>query len=488
MVDMTTTIMDAIADVKSPLQVIAEARPITPETNKGPNMPECGPIDEMSLRLRREAREIQNEEPEISSLLELTVLAPGVETFEDAVASTLVYRLLVPPSCPVQRNGQDTPVVFSPEKLKELIQMAMSSRILEHGSTMSEAIRRDALAFVERDPAMDSFLEVVLFAKGYASLVCHHAAYRLWGMKKKFTALFLQSQCSAIFGLDIHPLSRIGTGVMFDHGTGVVVGETATIGDGCTILHGVTLGGTGKKHGDRHPKVGKNVLIGAGSLLLGNIQVGDCAKIGAGSVLLRSIPPFATAVGVPAKVRHFICFQFHLKIYLLLIRIFPPTQIVGRATEVQPGSEIDQSFRQVSLLRRQVSSITERTESFSDYSLSEAFSESSLTDQEEDVPSTRKSDNKKVDALDPFRDYHILAKKAPPGTVTIVTMKNLFKLENLSSTEVGACFFELDTRGVGFISTEEFLERAPEVIKKCTGLAEERIRQVIEDISVHLHV
>ncbi len=180
--------------------------------------------------------------------------------------------------------------------------MARSSKIVEHGSAMSESLRREALAFVERDPAMGSILEVVLFAKGYASLVCHHAAYRLWHMKKKFTALFLQSQCSAVFGLDIHPLSQIGTGVMFDHGTGVVVGETATIGDGCTILHGVTLGGTGKEHGDRHPKVGNNVLIGAGSLLLGYIRVGASAKIVAASVLLRRIPPFATAVGVPAKV------------------------------------------------------------------------------------------------------------------------------------------------------------------------------------------
>ena len=248
--------MDVIPAVKSPLQVIQETKEVIHEAKKEPNLLECGPIDELSLRLRREAREVQKQEPEMTSLLRLSVLAPGVETFEDAVASTLCYRLLVPPSCPVQRNGQGYPEAYSPEVLKELIRMAMSSNILEHGSTMSEAIRRDALAFVERDPAMDSILEVVLFAKGYASLVCHHAAYRLWHMKKKFTALFLQSQCSAVFGLDIHPLSQIGTGVMFDHSTGVVVGETATIGDGCMILHGVTLGGTGKEHGDRHPKVG----------------------------------------------------------------------------------------------------------------------------------------------------------------------------------------------------------------------------------------
>jgi serine O-acetyltransferase len=149
-------------------------------------------------------------------------------------------------------------------------------------------------------------LEVVLFSKGFAALVCHRAAHRLWLRetgRKKFTALYLQSQASALFGVDLHPLAQIGSGLLLDHGTGIVVGETASVGDGCTILHGVTLGGTGKDHGDRHPKVGKHVLIGAGSSILGNVHVGDSAKIGAGSVVLRSIPPFATAVGAPAKVR-----------------------------------------------------------------------------------------------------------------------------------------------------------------------------------------
>ena len=148
---------------------------------------------------------------------------------------------------------------------------------------------------------------------------------------------------------------------------------------------------------------------------------------------------------------------------------------------MQPGSEIDFSLKQVSLLRRQISSITERTESLSDFSLSE----SSFNDGEEEGATGPKNE-KKVDALDPFRDYHILAKKAPPGTITIVTMKKLFKLEGLSSNEVGACFFELDTRGVGFISRENFEEKAPGVINKYTGLSEERVRQVIEDVGRYL--
>ena len=151
---------------------------------------------------------------------------------------------------------------------------------------------QDARAVCRRDPATDSVLEVVLFSKGYAALVCHRVAYRLWHSKKrrKYTALFLQSQASATFGLDVHPAAQMGSGIMLDHGTGIVIGETATVGDGCTLLHGVTLGGTGKDHGDRHPKIAENVLIGAGSSILGNIHVGPGAKIGAGSVVLRDIP------------------------------------------------------------------------------------------------------------------------------------------------------------------------------------------------------
>ena len=162
----------------------------------------------------------------------------------------------------------------------------------------------------------------IMFMKGFCALVCHRAARRLWPNKdadgnaappsarsakgsagNRFAALLLQSQAAAAFGIDIHPAAAIGSGVVFDHATGVVVGETATIGDGCTILHGVTLGCTAKDGSfDRHPKVGKDVLIGAGSSILGNIKIGHGAKIGSGAVVLRPIPSFATAVGAPAKI------------------------------------------------------------------------------------------------------------------------------------------------------------------------------------------
>jgi serine O-acetyltransferase len=156
-------------------------------------------------------------------------------------------------------------------------------------------------------------LEVILFAKGFASLACHRVSHQRWKQKqqqgqrqqqqrkasnstKAFLSLWLQSTVSAVFGVDIHPAATIGSAVMFDHATGIVVGETAVIGSGSTLLHSVTLGGTGKASGvDRHPKIGQHVLIGAGAKILGNIHIGEAAKIGAGSVVLRAIPPGATA-------------------------------------------------------------------------------------------------------------------------------------------------------------------------------------------------
>jgi serine O-acetyltransferase len=295
-----------------------------PENNKNDE-------DDMYNQLREEALLLLRQEPELSILLHRTVLAPSVVSFEDAVASTVCYRLLLHPcqSGATTTNGsnQQPSAMYCPNSLKGLLRESMSSDVLELGNTMADAIREDALAVCRRDPATDTALEVVLFSKGYAALVCHRAAHRLYKEKRKFTALFLQSQASAVFGLDIHPLAQIGYRVMLDHGTGVVVGETAVVGDGCTILHGVTFCGTGKDHGDRHPKVRKNVLIGAGASLLGNIHIGDGAKIGAGSVVLRAIPPGATAVGSPAK-------------------------IIGRSKEMRPGSEIDEIMENATLLHK----------------------------------------------------------------------------------------------------------------------------------------
>lgn len=173
--------------------------------------------------------------------------------------------------------------------------------VLETKPELGHAFRADLAAVFDRDPACTRFIEPLLYFKGFHALVTYRFAHELWQAGRRDFALYLQSQSSRIFAVDIHPAARIGIGIMFDHGTGIVVGETATIGDFCSLLHNVTLGGTGKETGDRHPKIGANVMIGAGAKVLGNIKVGDCSRIAAGSVVLADVPPKTTVAGVPAK-------------------------------------------------------------------------------------------------------------------------------------------------------------------------------------------
>eukprot|EP00301_Raphidiophrys_heterophryoidea_P021092 c5624_g1_i2.p1 GENE.c5624_g1_i2~~c5624_g1_i2.p1 ORF type:complete len:338 (-),score=86.81 c5624_g1_i2:237-1250(-) len=183
-------------------------------------------------------------------------------------------------------------------------------------------IEADLVAVMERDPACDNYLHVFLDFKGFLGLSLHRVSHWLWNQNRRGLAYNLQSRISQVFAIDIHPAAQIGKSVLMDHATGIVIGETAVVGDGCSLLHGVTLGGTGKEKGDRHPKLGKNVLIGTGVSVLGNITIGDGAKIGAGSVVLKSIPPGATAVGVPAK-------------------------IVGKSIEVNPAHSMDNTMATV---------------------------------------------------------------------------------------------------------------------------------------------
>lgn len=279
------------------------------------------------------AKTITQTEPLLAPYLQSTILHPQNKSLECIIARTLSNRLL----------QSQMPSTMNVEALTQMFIETMQSTDLEHGHTMMEAIRMDLKACLKRDPACESCLEIVLYFKGFASLVCHRAAKRKWmktvnvqqsqsntrtnthtrtNTNTRYVSLWLQSQASATFGVDIHPGATIGAGVMFDHGTGIVIGETATIGDNCTFLHGVTLGGTGKASGDRHPKVGKNVLIGAGATVLGNIKIGQGCKIGAGSVVLKPIPHGATAVGAPAK-------------------------IIGFAKEHKPGSLVDSGFQNV---------------------------------------------------------------------------------------------------------------------------------------------
>eukprot|EP00559_Dactyliosolen_fragilissimus_P003297 CAMPEP_0184872678 /NCGR_PEP_ID=MMETSP0580-20130426/41426_1 /TAXON_ID=1118495 /ORGANISM="Dactyliosolen fragilissimus" /LENGTH=401 /DNA_ID=CAMNT_0027375509 /DNA_START=283 /DNA_END=1489 /DNA_ORIENTATION=+ len=287
---------------------------------------------------------------------------------------------------------------------------------------MEHAVAEDALACVRRDPACDTLLEAVLFFKGFSSLVCHRAARYNWigngnnngngnsntdknnnntnkthnssktssSSPKRFTALWLQSQASAAFGVDIHPAATIGAGVMFDHGTGIVIGETARIGDGCTLLHGVTLGGTGKESGDRHPKVGNHVLVGAGSKILGNVTIGCGAKIGAGSVVLHPIPKGATAVGAPAKI---IGWAKETKPGSVIDNQLShvtraPAKIIGWANETKPGSVIDNQLSHVTL-----ATANEHEHEHDDDEEEDDDDDLSNTDENDDLSNTNENDD-----------------------------------------------------------------------------------------------
>lgn len=163
-------------------------------------------------------------------------------------------------------------------------------------------LKADIAAVFERDPACERLIEPFLYFKGFHALQTHRLAHWLWSNGEKDFALYLQSRTSEVFQTDIHPAAQIGRGIFLDHATGLVVGETAVIGDDVSLLQGITLGGTGKQAGDRHPKIGRGVMIGAGAKILGNIQVGDNARIAAGSVVLSPVPAGATVAGVPARI------------------------------------------------------------------------------------------------------------------------------------------------------------------------------------------
>jgi len=168
--------------------------------------------------------------------------------------------------------------------------------------SMVEKAEYDLKAVFERDPACKGYVQPFLFFKGFLALQTHRVAHWLWNEGRQTLAFYLQSRSSELFQVDIHPATRIGRGVFIDHGTGIVIGETAVIGDDVSMLQGVTLGGTGAEQGDRHPKVGHGVLLGAGAKVLGNITIGDNAKVASGSVVLKAVPAGCTAAGVPARL------------------------------------------------------------------------------------------------------------------------------------------------------------------------------------------
>lgn len=231
--------------------------------------------------LRAEAELVSAREHVLCEFLETSVLE---RTGLISALSRVLARKLDHDSVPAQR-------------LEQVVQEAM----LEDRA-IAEAVVADLIAVRTRDPAAAGFLTPFLYYKGFHALEWHRVGHWLWQCDRQELALFLQSQVSERLALDIHPAVPIGRGVFIDHATGIVIGETAVVGNDVSILHDVTLGGIGKDQGDRHPKIRDGVLLCAGAKILGNVEIGSCAKIGAGSVVLADVPENATAVGVPARV------------------------------------------------------------------------------------------------------------------------------------------------------------------------------------------
>lgn len=238
-------------------------------------------LDPLWQSIREEVEAAAAREPVLASFLHATIL--NHKTLEDALAFQLAAKLESP--------------VLPAMLIRELIAESMDA-----DRNIGRAMRADIRAVRERDPAAKTYSEPFLYFKGFHALQAYRVAHWLWREGRSSLALYLQSRTSEVFGVDFHPAAVIGKGILIDHATSVVVGETAVIEDNVSLLHEVTLGGTGKDTGDRHPKVRRGVLLGAGAKLLGNVEIGEGAKVGAGSVVLEDVPPHCTVVGVPAVV------------------------------------------------------------------------------------------------------------------------------------------------------------------------------------------
>lgn len=237
--------------------------------------------DLLWLRLRQEAREAYARSPMLAPLFVDSII--NQPNFDSAVFHRIATRL---------KN----------EVVGVGLILEAFNRALEADAEIGHALRADIAAVVERDPACARFIEPFLYFKGFHAIQTHRLAYWLWGQGERDFSLYLQSRSSDVFQTDIHPAARFGKGVFLDHATGLVVGETAVVEDNVSLLQNVTLGGTGKESGDRHPKIRQGAIIGAGAKILGNIEIGPQARIAAGSVVLRPVEAGTTVAGVPAKV------------------------------------------------------------------------------------------------------------------------------------------------------------------------------------------
>lgn len=231
--------------------------------------------------IRQEAQQLVECEPMLASFFHATILK------HSNLGSSLSYILANKLANPIM------PAIA----LKEIIEEAYNAnpQIIYSAACDIDAVRT-------RDPAVDKWTTPLLYLKGFHALQSYRITHYLWQQGRQALAIYLQNEISVAFDVDIHPAARVGCGIMFDHATGIVVGETAVIENDVSILQGVTLGGTGKEHGDRHPKIREGVMIGAGAKILGNIEIGQYAKIGANSVVIQPVPDHATAAGVPARI------------------------------------------------------------------------------------------------------------------------------------------------------------------------------------------
>ena len=238
-------------------------------------------FDPVWQRICDEANQVVRDEPLLGGVMHNNLLHHP--TMERALAFRFALKLA---------SGE-----ISEQILREIADTAYASEPL-----LGEAARADIVAVQDRDPACHRFLQPLMYFKGYQAVQAYRVGHWLWQTGRRDMALFVQMRISEMFGVDIHPAARIGKGIMIDHAHSIVIGETAVVGDNVSMLHSVTLGGTGKEDGDRHPKIGDGVLIGAGAKVLGNIKVGANSRIAAGSVVLMDVPCCKTVAGVPARI------------------------------------------------------------------------------------------------------------------------------------------------------------------------------------------
>lgn len=238
-------------------------------------------LDPVWQRILTEANEAVAREPLMGGMVHTSVL------HHDSLEAALAHRIAMK--------------LASPE-MSEQILREIADTAFKTDPKIASASRADLVAILDRDPACLRLIQPLLFFKGFQAIQAYRLGHWLWHQGRNDLAYFIQMRVSEAFGVDIHPAAKIGQGIMIDHAHSIVIGETAVVGDNVSMLHSVTLGGTGKEHDDRHPKIADGVLIGAGAKVLGNITVGHCSRIAAGSVVLEDVPPMKTVAGVPARI------------------------------------------------------------------------------------------------------------------------------------------------------------------------------------------